>query len=304
MSRLTTETEARGHASGKVILLGEHAVVHGEPALAVALDRGVTAVAHRSDGPLVMYADSWQYRASADQDSAPARALRALCGVLGVEPSGATVELDPQIPPRAGLGASAALAVAVARSLASLFDLPLSNETLLAAAHASECVFHGNPSGLDAAVSSSGKTVLFSKSNGAKIIPEAAPSLLIVHSGFPKDTAASVARFAARIKAYPEEASRRMARIGALARRGVEMLQQHNLVTLGALMTENHRHLQWFDISSSALDRIVEIALEAGALGAKLTGGGRGGCAVILLPPNPQPVLAAIRDSEFQAVVS
>ena len=304
MNFFDPETGARGAASGKVILLGEHAVVYGEPALAVALRRGVTACARRIDGPLVLRAEKWQLWVKADDVGAPARAVCALCKELGVDPSGVAVDLEPQIPPRAGLGASAAMAVAVARSLAQFFDRPLPDEMLQRAVHASECVFHGSPSGLDAAVSLTGESLLFSKSEGATPISASVPPLLVVHSGIPKDTATSVARFAARMKEFPEESSRRIAHIGALARRGVECLIQNDLAALGALMTENHRHLQWFDVSCEALDRIVALALEAGALGAKLTGGGRGGCAVILLPSNPAPVLTAVHASGFKEVFS
>ena len=304
MNSADFETEARGNAAGKVILLGEHAVVHGEPALAVALRRGVSAVARRNDGPLMLRADKWRLSVRADQADSPARAIRALCKELGMDPSGAVVELEPYIPPRAGLGASAAMAVAIARSLAKLFERPLPEEVLRRAVHASECVFHGTPSGLDAAVSLAGTPVLFSKAEGATPLSAPMPPLLIVHSGIPKDTATSVARFAERMKESPEESSRRIVQIGALARRGAAYLIQNDLTELGALMTENHRQLQWFDVSCAALDRIVEVSLKAGALGAKLTGGGRGGCAVVLLPPDPTPVLEAVRTSGFEEAFS
>ncbi len=274
-----------GCAFGKVILLGEHAVVHGYPAAAVGLERGLEASTSASQGPLSVAAESWKLRASVRDDSDHGRALAAMLRTAGLPEENVTVKLCAHIPARAGLGASAAMSVAVLRSLADFFDRPLSDERLFQAAQASEKVFHQNPSGLDAAMAIHGGAARFTRAEGISQIPTSTRlNLLVVHSGAPKDTARSVARFAARMAESPKEAGRRLARIGDIAEQGIRALATGDDRALGALMTENHDHLKWFDVSTEALDRLVEIALKGGAVGAKLTGGGGGGCAVVLLP--------------------
>jgi len=292
----------RGVACGKAILLGEHAVVHGFPAVAVGFENGIEAVASAAKGPVALTVDEWNLCVSVSDDTPHGRAAAAMLEAAGLPLENARIVLHARIPPRAGLGASAAMATAVLRSLSDLFERPLSTEALFDAAQASEKIFHENPSGLDAAMAIHGGIARFSRSVGVSAIPSAPLKLRVVHSGAPKDTARSVARFAARMAASPAEAERRLVRIGEIVEAGIAAIAKGDTAMLGGLMVENHEHLGWFDVSTPALDHLVRTALDAGAVGAKLTGGGGGGCAVVLLSEHEESVVQALRREGFETV--
>jgi mevalonate kinase len=207
-------------ASGKVILLGEHAVVYDQPALAAPLGRGATATSCPGSGRLRVPA--WDTSFSAFGDERPiARAWRALLAELPPVPD-LDVEATFSIPTGAGLGSSAALAAAVACEL----------------------------------VDASGD------SDGVR--------------------ASRTAR--AHIDA-----------IGRLVERGAEAALAGDLDALGAAMDENQQHLEALDVSCDEIARACALARAAGARGAKLTGGGGGGCVVALPAASPDPILAAWR---------
>ncbi|MFO8073037.1 MAG: mevalonate kinase [Polyangia bacterium] len=284
--------EAVGRAAGKAILLGEHAVVHGEPALAAALPIGVEAAARPAAGPLAVHVSSWDYRAAIGDGSEGGRALEALALSLGLEPRGVALEALAEVPPRAGLGSSAALAAAAARGLIALAGADPGEAKLFEAVQASERVFHGNPSGLDAAVALRGGLLRFRRGAEPLALEAAVPPLVICHSGEPGRTRLAVEAFARRLESSAE-AKQRLARIGELVSAGEESLLGGDLVSLGRAINENHEQLAWFGVSTPALDRICSVARELGALGAKLTGGGAGGCAIALVEPQRRARLAA-----------
>lgn len=293
---------ARGSARGKVILLGEHAVVHGASALAVGMDRGIEARAILRDGPLAIAVPAWSLAARAGDPTLPGQALAALAAALRLAPAGASLTAEAALPAGAGLGSSAALAASAARALVDLFALDRDEEELFAAVQAAERVFHGNPSGLDAALALHGGVVAFSRAAGARSLVAPAPEIVVAHSGEPGATRETVARFAARLASEPGEGSERLGAMGELALLGIAALEAGDLAALGRAMNENHEHLRWFGVSTPALDRIAEAALEAGALGAKLTGGGGGGCAVALAPGRRSEVSRALTARGFQVI--
>lgn len=272
-----------GRAGGKVILLGEHAVVHGTPSLAMGLPIGVTAMAAESSGPVTLSVPGWGLEARVDGGEQTDQALRALVMTLGFDGTGIALTAEAGIPPRAGLGASAAMAAACARALCAYHGKKPLRDDLFEAVQASEKIFHGNPSGLDASVVLDGGVVRYSRRGGVIRLVAPPPPILVVHSGQSGDTGMTVARFAARIEQSPAEAQRRLEQISNLVEEGVDAVKVWDLPTIGTVMNENQEHLRWFGVSTKPLDRICEIALASGALGAKLTGGGGGGCAVALV---------------------
>src|SRR5580658_4437973 len=156
-----------GRAWGKVILLGEHAVVYGVPALAVGIDRGAVAwVDSSSAGPCRLFVEGWDVAVSEEQlDHDLGRAFRALLDAeraRGISVSDLSIRARSDLPPGGGLGCSAALGVAIARAVSP----GISIEDVQELAMAWERIFHGNPSGVDAAVSSRGGGVFFQKGRG------------------------------------------------------------------------------------------------------------------------------------------
>jgi mevalonate kinase len=128
------------------------------------------------------------------------------------------------------------------------------------------------------------------------------PPLLVVHSKEYGDTKTTVARFSERLALTGQEGSDRLARMSHLVEQGIRALEHDDLETLGQVMDENHTHLSWFGVSTKTLDGIVKLAREAGALGAKLTGGGGGGCAVILTKPGDTAIGRKLEDGGFEVM--
>lgn len=271
-------------AHGKVILLGEHAVVYGHPALACGLPEGAIVTTAPGSGRLCV--EAWQCTVdlSVTDERSVARAYRTILQTFGATTLPVDLHLHFNIPTGAGLGSSAAMAVAIARAVASVLDVPADDARIAAAASASEIEIHGKPSGIDQAFAESGCAVgLFTRSGGLVPFGLANPfSLVIGHSGEARDTKGRVARVAELHHANREETTSRFAAIAALVLRSQEALAAGSLGVVGASMNENQRHLVALEVSNPTLDRMCTIASDAGALGAKLTGGGGGGCVIAL----------------------
>jgi len=281
-------------APGKVILIGEHAVVFGQAALAGALARGVTVDLDR-DAPGRLRIPGWAIDVAIDGDHPVAAAIRMLLDAAGVAgPLDFGLRIDADVPAGAGLGSSAALAVAVARAVtggrggAGVADI----ERIAAAA---EARFHGRPSGIDVAVAAHGGLGLFRKATGWQ--PVAAPPvpLAIGLSGEPKSTAEMLDRVAQARAADPDGVDRRMAALGRAAEAGAAALVAGDLAAVGPLLSAAHDQLAAIGLSTPGLDRMVAAALDAGALGAKLTGAGGGGAVIALAPGREQVVVDAWR---------
>jgi len=288
-------------ACGKVILLGEHAVVYGAPALAVGLDIGVTATAERADVSSLVVGER---RVTSDVGSELLQALAALCKSLGAPP--VAVEAQLELPPGAGLGASAALGVAIARAVLEVTrpELELASaagrDAVLAAAGAWEGVFHGNPSGIDAAASERGGCLRYSRAEGATPVPLARPlELAIALAGPPASTREMVASVARLFERRPDLAGKSVSGITALVENARLCLEAGDLPGLGKLMDLNQMLLAGLMLSTEGIERACDAARRAGALGAKLTGAGGGGAVIALADLDPEPVLAAFRREGF-----
>jgi len=275
----------RAFAPGKVILLGEHAVVYGHPALAGALSCGVTVESEPGRG--VLRVPSWGVEARASDPSALGRAYAAI-----VEAAGGALDVDLtarfDLPSGAGLGSSAALSVAIARVLG------LDGKRLLDAAMAAENVFHGRASGIDHAVSAHGGFGLFTRADGLKPLRAAQPVPLVVgNSGRARDTQGRVARVAELAAQSPSETRARFDAIARLVERAAQAIAEARFGDLGAAMDENQRHLAALEVSCDEIEAMCSSARDAGAVGAKLTGGGGGGCVIALAPGREEAVRAA-----------
>lgn len=297
----------RFRASGKVILLGEHAVVYGHPALAGALAGGASITTTPGRGRLCIPAWSATFEPRASDQSRPLeRAYAALRRELGIgDDSSVDLIAEFTIPVAAGLGSSAALAVAVARALEAAHGLAPDTARTARAAMASETVIHGQPSGLDHTVALDGGFGLFVRGRGFEPLKLLQPLPLVVgHTGKPRDTGARVARVAALLAERASEVRERFLAIERLVEHGKCALLGGELGVLGQAMDENQRHLSALEVSSPEIERLCALAREAGAVGAKLTGGGGGGCVVALAPGREKLVEETWRRAGFNAFVS
>ena len=275
-----SEQSFTGHGHAKVILTGEHAVVYGHPAIAMAIDRRVLVTLQPCDGPTGLYD-------GAAEDPKLTQAFRQ-----SLPPEGWKVSITSDFPSASGMGSSAALAIALSRASAKVRAESLTTETLCERAMLIESVFHGSPSGIDHTVSARGGVLWYEKGPPLQVrpLPRPAGSLVILDSESRGDTRDMVQRVRAKLSTHTPILNR----IGDLVRQFAQAL--NNPSELGALMTENHSCLQKIGVSTHELDELVKWSLANGALGAKLAGAGGGGV-VLAITEQPEAFIeAAARD--------
>jgi hydroxymethylglutaryl-CoA reductase len=290
------ETEGFGH--GKVILLGEHAVVFGHPAIAAGLPLGVRARVRPGAGQV--RAPGWDLAVAAGDDSPVGQALGRLITLLGADPRALDVALETEIPARGGLGSSAAMAVAVARAVGARTGAGAADVDEAIAA--SEQVFHGRPSGVDAAAASHGGVGVFVKGEGWRPAEVRQPlKLCLGLSGQPRLTGDLVEAVGHLCRRCPP-ARRVLDELGELSRAGLQALADGDIDGLGRLFDLAHGILAGLRLSTLELERLVHGARAAGAIGAKLTGAGGGGAVIALAPSHRADVLARWRADGFQAL--
>lgn len=298
MSETTTPPTTHGFGHAKVILLGEHAVVYGKPAVAAGLPIGVRAYARRGTGRLRV--PEWSVEARAGDGSPIGRAVAAILARLGA--SDIDVDAVADVPPRAGLGSSAALSVAVARAVGRLCDR--GEPDVRAAVADAEGVFHGAPSGIDAAAAWSGGVGRFQKDLGWSATAVLQPMTLCVGlSGKPRDTAFQVAQVGRMLERTPA-ARRAIDALGEVSEAGIDALAKGDIDGLGRLLDLAHGLLAALRASSSELDAMVHAARAAGAIGAKLTGAGGGGAVIALAPAHEKDVLGRWREDGFSGFLA
>lgn len=282
---------SEGRAFGKAILLGEHAVVYGAPAIAVALDRGAHALVSPSENAESTL-DLGGARFTADRGGeGPARAFAELLDAAGGPPESALrVVAKSELPPGGGLGSSAALGVAIARAVESHRQpLETDESRIVARAMAWERVFHGNPSGIDTQAAARGGVIKFSPAEGASSIALAREvPLCIGLSGTSCSTRAMVEHVARMRQRRPEVVDRAIDASKSLVRNAELALEAGDLVAVGKLMDLAQMVLAGLLVSTESQELLCSLARGAGALGAKLTGAGGGG-AVIALAADAAP---------------
>jgi mevalonate kinase len=295
-----------GVGFGKIILLGEHAVVYGYPALAAALDRGVTMapVPTPAGGSLRLDLRAWNVAIAAGDDHPVAHSLVAIADALGAGRPPMSLVGDAQLPPGAGLGSSAALAVAIVRALLSYLKRPHDAAAIATAADASETLVHGRPSGVDVALAIHGGVGVFRRSAGLAPLHAVPPlRVLVGPSGTPRSTAAMVQRVADATGGKPDDP--RLRELGGLTDTGTIALMAGNAGELGAAMNRAHRLLGEVGVSTDQLDGLCRAALAAGAHGAKLTGAGGGGSVIAIAPRDRETaVLAAWKSAGVDGFVA
>lgn len=294
---ISSSPHAIAPAWGKVILIGEHAVVHGHKALAGAIERGLRCTAQPQLGPSRLCAPAWQIDVQVGDDHPVADALGRMLAASGA--ADLSLEILGDLPAAAGLGSSAALCVSIARALGP----KRSDDEVVALANLGERSFHSQPSGIDVALSCRGGFGVYQRESGLEALTCQALPIVVGLSGVPRSTATMVTGVAERMSSSTVVRNS-IERIGALTQDAQAALQASDLSALGILMNECHGHLQTIGVSIDILDQMVSTAREAGALGAKLTGAGGGGSMIALAPGREHEVMKALEDLGHQSFIT
>jgi mevalonate kinase len=286
-------------APGKIILFGEHAVVYGRPALAVPVSQIRATVEVEAwprpgvwiEAPDVGLASELAQLAS---DQPLAAAVRGVFSALGIASFPAIqIRISSSIPVASGLGSGAAVSVALIRALSAHLGQPLSDEQVSALAFEIEKLHHGTPSGIDNTVVTYARPVYFVKGQPPETFKVGAPFTVVIgDTGVAASTKAAVSDVRSLWQTAPGRWEDVFDQVGEIARQARAAIESGDVSALGPLMDANPVLLQRMTVSSPELERLLSAARAAGAQGAKLSGGGRGGNMIALVAKEKAPAVA------------
>lgn len=284
-------------ACGKLILTGEHAVVYGQPALAIPVTslratchiRPTTSVGIHLNAPDLPLHEDLQAHTPLAALSPLGAAIHHTLTYLGGAWPDLEVEIRSTIPLARGMGSGAAVSAAIIRALAHTQHTTLPLPIQLELIHRVETLYHGTPSGIDGQVVACERPLWFVRGQAPEYPDiQGIFHLLVADSGPSPPTREAVAGVRARYEQTPSVFQPCLDAIGTLSHQARQALQAGDALGLGHVLNHNHTLLQKLGVSSPQLDHIVAAARQAGALGAKLSGAGLGGICLALVTPQTQ----------------
>lgn len=286
-------------APGKIILFGEHAVVYGRPALAVPVTQvhAEVEITDSDSAGIMIHAPGIDLHAELNtlpSDHPIASVIHNFIFLSRVSlfPN-LRIKISSTIPVASGLGSGAAVTVALTRALSAHLNFPMNVEEINAFSYEIEKLHHGTPSGIDNTVVTYAKPVYFIKGQPIETFKVGSPFTIVIgNTGISAPTKESVGDVRKLWEADKAKWEEVFDEIGKIAKEAREAIEIGKIKELGQLMNQNHALLQKMTVSSPALDELVSAARQAGALGAKLSGGGRGGNMIALVGPNQADTVA------------
>lgn len=286
-----------GVASGKIILMGEHSVVYGKPAIALPFKQAqISSKVFKTNGNITI--DSIYHNGLLDEAPDTLYGIKQLIYIVLVylkQPfNGIHIKIESSLPAQRGLGSSASVSIAIVRSLFDAFKTELSQERLNYFVDVAEQIHHLNPSGLDATTIAFGQAVFYQKDIGKSVISLKLDAVIVIADTGKKGlTREAVEEVRQLWNDNPTIISPIMDRLEALTNEVKIYLETNEVIRLGLAMTEAHHLLRSIKVSDDLLEKLVDESLLHGALGAKLTGGGKGGCMIALAKNEDQAIRIA-----------
>lgn len=273
---------ASGTAHGKIILIGEHSVVHNEPAIAIPFTSANVEVSIEElfgESTIESIYHTGRLKDAPKSLNNLIETLEAVCRHFNKKPENMHIIIKSSIPAERGMGSSAAVATALIRALFNYYKTELTEDLLDNFVTISEVIAHGNPSGLDAKVVRSEESVYFIRNKGSEFFNvDLFGYLVVADTGQQGETGEAVSDVGKLLTDPSTNAERLISDLGILTRDARKQIDEKNLVQLGRVLSKAQENLKDLTVSNKTLDLFIETALDHDALGAKLTGGGRGGC--------------------------
>lgn len=290
-----------GSAPGKVILCGEHAVVYGQPAIAlpvIGIQTRCVVLARPADsnGSVIINDSAIDLKsdlASLSPDHPIRKTITLVLSALSISHMPACeIQIRSTIPIGGGLGSSASVAVALSRAVSAFIGHPLDDDAINEVAFEIERLHHKTPSGIDNSVITYGRPVFFIKNTPLEWLDISSELLfLIANSGIKGSTAKAVMQVRENWGTNRDMYESIFSDIGAISTTMRKALLAGLHIEIGKLMEANHYLLQRLNVSTLKLDSLVETAIHAGAYGAKMSGGGLGGNIIALVPPEKEELI-------------
>ena len=258
-----------GKAHSKIILIGEHAVVYGYPAISLPLlEVEVTCRVLPAETPWRLF-----------EEDTLSMAVYASLEYLTIKDACIRCQIESAIPEKRGMGSSAAISIAAIRAVFDYYDAQLSQETLEILVNRAEMIAHMNPSGLDAKTCLSDQPIRFIKNVGfEELAMDLSAYLVIADTGVYGHTREAIQV----VESKGKEALPFLHALGELTQEAEEAIKHKDAEKLGEILSGAHENLKEIGVSSQEADSLVETAIHHGALGAKMSGGGLGGCIIAL----------------------
>lgn len=269
---------------GKIILMGEHFVVYGSTSIALPFDACNAHIVVRKAATESMTSDL--YTGPLMDAPEVLKGLKAL--IISVKAylqihDNLAFKIDSTIPLQRGMGSSAALSIGIVKALFAYANVESNLDIIRSFAQEAERVHHSNASGIDIETILNGKAIHFQKHQPIQVLnSKLVADLILVDSNIKGSTKEAVAHVATYAKKHPERMANMIMELNELVELGQLALESNDVMALGNLMNENHSLLKELEVSHSHIDQWIQQGLDKHAVGGKITGGGLGGCFLLL----------------------